>query len=126
MLGQTSPFDAVGRYLRHWSLGLDLVHLAVISGGAVLIWAIVTWLEQARLQHQQNASTPRALFATLCRAHHLRRHERRLLMQAMANEPAASRCDIFVDPRILGVLARGNGPDAAAYSALLHRLFEAN
>jgi len=126
LLGQANPFEAVGRYLHSWNPGLDLVHLAVISGAGVLIWATVTWFEQARVQHQQNASTPRALFATLCRAHHLRRSDRRLLSRAVATAPSANHCDIFVDPRILQNLARGSGPDAAAYGDLLHRLFETN
>jgi hypothetical protein len=126
MLAQANPFESVGRYLHSWNPGLDLVHLAVISGAAVLIWAGVTWFEQARLQHQQNASTPRALFALLCRAHHLGRNERRMLAQAVANEPAANRCDVFINPGILKSLAQGGGPDAAAYSGLLHRLFESN
>jgi len=126
ILAQSNPFEAVGRYLHAWNPGLELVHLAVISGAGVLIWAGVTWFEQARLQHQQNASTPRALFATLCRAHQLRRGDRRLLAQAVATAPAANRCDVFIDRRILQGLAQGGGPDAAAYGNLLHRLFEAN
>lgn len=126
ILAQSHPFEAVGRYLHSWNPGLDLVHLAVISGAGVLIWATVTWFEQARVQHQQNASTPRALFATLCRTHHLRRGDRRLLAQAVVHAPSANQCDIFVDPRILQNLAQGTGPDAAAYRDLLHRLFESN
>jgi hypothetical protein len=123
LLAIGNPFDAVGRYLRYWNASVDLAHLAVISAGAILLWAAVTWLEQIRVQHLQNASTPRALFSALCRAHRLGRNERRLLTQAMADAPGPHRCDIFVDPGILRRLSQGNGAEAPAYRELLERLF---
>lgn len=95
--------------------------IAAVCGIAGL-WLGVRWFERRWSLRGLTSHDPWALFAMLCDAHGLSRHERKMLRTAAAHDATAC-CRLFIDPTMLHQFAIATSETAAEYGKLNRKLF---
>lgn len=123
-LATNERLRAPSRYLSRNRSGEHLWFLWIAMLSIGVFWLlIVYWDRYANQKQQRGLSEPEGLAAELCHAHRLSRREQQLVQRAARQHCPDQAGMIFVDPRILGVLARDDAEYAGEYSALGKKLF---
>ena len=123
LFAASSGFNAISRHIHRRKSPADfMIYVAAIMTIG-LLWAAYSWMERSKKPIRQVAHNPHSLFLELCQAHRLVRAERTLLQQAMEKSPPSERCQVFIDPRILGRLSIANTIEADSYAKLSRKLF---
>ena len=104
------------------SWGQNWYLVAVILGSG-LFWICLHYWSRYRDSIIRAGRRPASLFLELCEAHRLTNPQRALLLRAAETRSLKYSATVFVDPRVLGEMAAGGGPDRALYKELSAKLF---
>lgn len=106
-----------------WEMPPIVFHLTVITIAGGLAWLAVSQITRLRSNWQRQGQSPAALFAELCQAHGLTRHDRGLLAEASQTMAPAECCRVFIDSGILHSFARSNPGEAEECRTLMRKLY---